>query len=131
MGKLFDTYKAAPASNAGEYLSKTCMECDGERYEVYFTKKRASRRTIIYCEENGTIVWEQVPLIPRLSGRPLYSGEKRCIARVSPGKDAAVVFVVRGKPRGFSGLDDGMFRSVHRFDKAFVNVMSAARFKEL
>ena len=36
-----------------------------------------------------------------------------------------------GKPNSIIGLDDGIFRSVHKYDKNYINVMSEARFKEL
>ena len=36
-----------------------------------------------------------------------------------------------GKPNSIIGLDDGIFRSVHKYDENYINVMSEARFKEL
>jgi len=34
-------------------------------------------------------------------------------------------------PNSITGLDEGIFRSVHKYDKSYINVMSKARFKEI
>ena len=36
-----------------------------------------------------------------------------------------------GKPNSITGLDEGVFRSIHKYDESFINVMSEKRFKEL
>ena len=97
-------------------------------YQVFYTKKRANRYSIVHCNGN-TISWEQFPVLPRAVGR--LSGIKEPLISISPNSSVITIFVIKGKPNSIVGLDDGAFRSVHKFDKAYINVMSEARFKEL
>lgn len=104
------------------------FEEDNKKYEIYFTRKRANRYSIIHCK-NNTIDWEQFPVLPRLVGR--YYGKREPIIKLSPSKDSIKIFVIMGKPNSISGLDEGIFRSIHKYDENYINVMSEARFKEL
>lgn len=36
-----------------------------------------------------------------------------------------------GKPNSIIGLDEGIFRSIHKYDENYINVMSESRFKDL
>jgi hypothetical protein len=99
-----------------------------KRYQIFFTRKRANRYSIIHCE-NNTVEWEQFPILPRIAGR-LY-GKREPVISLRPSKDYITIFVIMGKPRSITGLDEGDFRSVHKFDGKLINVMSEARFKEL
>ena len=102
-------------------------EADTE-YKVVVTKKRADGHTVIHCAGNR-IAWEQVPRFPRFAGRNY--GDKTLIYTAIPQKNCVTVFVVRGKPDGFVGLDDGVFRCADNFDAGCVNVMSWRRFQRL
>lgn len=105
-----------------------CFDDEGKRYEIFFTNKRANKYSIIHCQDN-TIEWEQFPLLPKISGRNY--GIKEPIIRLAPQKDVVRIFVIKGKPNSIIGLDEGVFRSVHRYDEKYINVMSEARFKEM
>lgn len=104
------------------------LTADGTEYKVVVTKRRANGHTVIHCEHNR-ILWEQVPLFPRFAGRNY--GDKVPIFTATPEKGCVTVFVVWGKPDGFVGLDEGVFRSADRFDEKSINVMSYRRFKRL
>lgn len=104
------------------------FDCNGKEYHVFYTRKCANRYSIIHCEGN-TIEWEQFPILPRIAGR-LYGKSERIIS-LGASKEYITIFVVSGKPNCITGLDDGFFRSIHKFDDNYINVMSMARFKEL
>ena len=132
MGKLFDRFKELKKqATKNWFMDKVGLvqfEEDGKQYEIYFTRRRANKLSILHCKDN-TIEWEQLPVIPRIAGR-LY-GIPEPIIRLAPQKDCIKIFVVMGKPNSITGLDDGIFRSIHKYDEAYVNVMSVARFKEI
>ena len=46
-------------------------------------------------------------------------------------KDCIRIFVIMGKPNSITGLDEGIFCSIHKYDEKYINVMSEARFKDL
>lgn len=59
-----------------------------------------------------------MPAIPRLAGQ--WIGERVQIYKFSE-KASNTVFVVKGRPNGFVGLDEGIFHSANNFDKNVVN----------
>lgn len=132
MGNIYDCFLKAKKnisnSSFSEKLDIIKFEFDGILYQVFYTKKRANRYSIIHCNGN-TISWEQFPVLPRVAGR--LSGIKELMISLYPNNSLITIFVIKGKPNSITGLDDGAFRSVHKFDKAYINVMSEARFKEL
>ena len=132
MGNIYDCFLKAKKniSNSSffEKLDIIKFEFDGILYQVFYTKKRANRYSIVHCNGN-TISWEQFPVLPRAVGR--LSGIKEPLISISPNSSVITIFVIKGKPNSIVGLDDGAFRSVHKFDKAYINVMSEACFKEL
>lgn len=111
-----------------EFVKIYEMTVEGTEYKVVITKKRANGHTVIHCEQNH-IAWEQVPLFPRLSGRNY--GDKVPIYAAIPEKNCVTLFVVKGKPDGFVGLDDGVFRCADNLDESCINVMSWRRFRRL
>jgi len=111
-----------------EYVRMYQATIDNKRYEIIVTKQRANRHTVIHCEHNR-ILWEQVPLLPRFTGRNY--GDKTPIYVAVPTKNCITIFVVRGRPDGFVGLDDGAFRCADNFDERSINVMSSKRFKRM
>ncbi len=133
MPKLYDLFKeAANSSTVPTTYDKMNLVrfSDGEKnYEVYFTAKRAGKRTIINCVDNG-IEWEQLPILA-MSWGGVYGIKKERILSVTPSKEYVRIVVIMGKPTVITGLDDGIFRSANKFDENYVNVMSEARFKTL
>lgn len=132
MGKLyarFKEFKKQAAKNGfSENVGLVKLEEDNKKYEIYFPLRRANRYSIIHCV-NNTVEWEQFPVLPRIAGR-LY-GIREPIISLSPSKECTRIVVILGKPNSITGLDEGIFRSVHRYDEKHINVMSVARFKEL
>ena len=104
------------------------FEYNNQHYEIYFTRQRANKYSIIHCK-NNTIEWEQFPVLPRIMGK--CYGEREPIISLSPSKELVRIFVIMGKPNSIIGLDEGIFRSIHKYDEYYINVMSEARFKEL
>ena len=104
------------------------FEDNNKKYEIYFTRKRANKHTVIHCE-NNTIEREQVPIFPFTAGR--RHGIREQLISISPTKECVRIVVIHGKPNSITGLDEGNFRSVHQYDENYINVMSEARFKDL
>jgi hypothetical protein len=128
---LYDLFKKAkhePIPTLFEKMNLVRFSDGDKNYEVYFTAKRANKRTIINCV-NNLIEWEQLPMLPMSRG--CVYGVKERILSVTPSKEYVRIVVIMGKPTVITGLDDGIFRSANKFDESFVNVMSEARFKTL
>ena len=132
MGKIYARFKElkkeSPKNWFMDKIGLVKFEDDNKKYEIFFTRKRANRYSIIHCK-NNTIEWEQFPVLPRIAGR--YYGDREQLVTLAPSKNCIKIFVVMGRPNSFVGLDEGNFRSIHRFDEAYINVMSEARFKEI
>ncbi len=132
MSELYDLFKEAKRESIPTTFEKMNLVrfCDGDKnYEIYFTAKRANKRTIINCADNF-IEWEQLPILAMSVGG-VYAIKKERILRVTPSKEYVRIVVIMGKPTVITGLDDGIFRSANKFDENYVNVMSEARFKTL
>ena len=132
MGKIYDRFKKAEKHTPKDWFTDKIalvkFDLDGRNYEIFFTRSRANRYSIIHCK-NNTIEWEQFPVMPRLTGR--YHGQREPIISFAPLKGSVRIFVVMGKPNSITGLDEGIFRSVHKYGEDYINVMSEARFKEI
>ena len=111
-----------------EFVKIYRMTVVDKEYKVVITQKRANDHTVIHCEHNH-VAWEQVPRFPQLAGRRY--GDKTPIFRALPEKNCVTLFVVKGKPDGFVGLDEGIFRHIDHFDDRCINVLSYRRFKRL
>lgn len=129
MSMIYNSFKNnAETISENQYTNIFSMNIDNKEYRIILTKKRANKYSIIHCEGN-TILWEQFPRFPRLDGR--MHGEKVPIIQISPNKEYVTLFVVRGRPNGICGLDDGIFRSILKYDEKFVNVLSMGDFKKM
>ena len=132
MGKIYASFaKFKDQSKSDRFMDKIGLVkfvLEDKNYEIYFTIKRANKYSIIHCK-NNTIEWEQFPVLPRIAGR-IY-GISEPLISLSPSKDCIRIFVVKGKPNCITGLDEGVFRSMHQYDENYINVMSEARFKEI
>ena len=132
MGKIYARFKElkneSPKNLFMDKIGLVKFEDDNKKYEIYFTRKRANRYSIIHCK-NNTIEWEQFPVLPRIAGRRY--GIREPIIKLAPSKDCIRIFVIMGKPNSIIGLDEGIFRSIHKYDENYINVMSESRFKEL
>lgn len=132
MGEIYTRFKElkrqSPKDQFMNKMELVKLERNGKNYEIFFTRKRANKYSIIHCQ-NNTIEWEQFPVLPRIAGR-MY-GKREPIITLAPTKNCIRIFVVKGKPNSITGLDEGIFRSVHKYDESYINVMSEARFKEI
>ena len=132
MGELYTRFvelkKQAPKDWFTDKVGLVKFEYDNIKYEIYFTRKRANKYSIIHCK-NNTIEWEQFPILPRIMGR--YYGEREPLISIAPSKECVRIFVIMGKPNSITGLDEGVFHSIHKYNENYINVMSEARFKDL
>lgn len=132
MGELYNRFiERKKQSKYDWFMDKMGLiqfDHNDKSYEIYFTRKRANRYSVIHCQDN-TIQWEQCPVLPHLSGRRY--GIRQPIISLGPSKNCVRLVVILGKPNSITGLDEGIFRSVHKYDEAYLNVMSEARFKDL
>ena len=132
MGKIYIRFKElkkqCPRNWFMNKIGLVKFEEDNKPYEIYFARNSANKYSIIHCK-NSTIEWEQFPVLPRIAGRRY--GIRAPIIRLAPSKDCIRIFVIMGKPNSITGLDEGIFRSIHKYDENYINVMSEARFKEL
>ena len=132
MGKLYDRFKEMKKQSPKDWfmdkMGLVKFELNDKNYEIYFTRKRANKYSIIHCK-NNTIEWEQFPVMPRITGRRYGICEP--IINIAPTKESVRIVVIIGKPNSITGLDEGTFRSVHKYNEAYINVMSEARFKEI
>ena len=132
LGVLYDNFKDLKKQSQKDWFTDKIgvvkFELNGKNYEIFFPRKRANKYSIIHCK-NNTIEWEQFPIMPRIAGRRY--GIREPIISVAPTKESVRIVVILGKPNCITGLDEGNFCSVHKYNEAFINVMSEARFKEM
>ena len=132
MGKIYTRFtvlkKQAPKDCFSDKVGLVKFEDENKKYEIYFTRKRANKYSIIHCK-NSAIEWEQFPVLPRIVGRRY--GIRETIISIAPTKECVRIVVILGKPNCITGLDEGVFRSIHKYDENYINVMSEARFKNL
>lgn len=132
MGELYNCFKTCRSQYQKDWfmdkIGLVKFECNGKKHEIFFTRKRANRYTIIHCK-NNTVEWEQFPMLPKIAGN--MHGKRDPMISIGLSKDCIRLFIIMGKPNSITGLDDGIFRSIHKFDEKFINVMSEARFKEI
>ena len=132
MGELYNRFAELKKRNKIDWfmdeMGLVKFDYNGKTYEIFFPRKRANRYTIIHCQ-NNVIQWEQCPVLPHLAGRRY--GIRQPFMSIAPSKECVRIVVILGKPNSITGLDEGIFRSVHKYDESYINVMSEARFKEL
>ncbi len=132
MGKIYTRFielkKQCPRNWFMDKVGLVKFETENKKYEIYFTRKRANKYSFIHCK-NNTIEWEQFPVLPRIAGRRY--GIREPIISIAPTKESVRIIVILGKPNSITGLDEGIFRSIHMYDEKYINVMSEARFKGL
>ena len=130
MGEIYTCFselkKQSPKDWFMDKVGLVKLEYGNKKYEIYFTRKRANKYSIIHCK-NNTIEWEKFPVLPRIAGRRYGIQE----ISITPTKECVRIIVILGKPNSITGLDEGNFRSFHKYDENYINVMSEARFKEL
>ena len=95
-------------------------------YKIVITKRFANKHTVLKCEGNR-LLWDQIPALFNWNGK--MHGEYRPIYQVGEENGYVVLFVVRGKPNGVIGLDDGVFHS--KRNENGVTVMTYKQFKKL
>ncbi len=132
MGKIYNCFKTAKKVSKNdcvfENVNLVKFEHNSKNYEVYLTKKHANKYSFIHCK-NNTIEWEQFPVLPRLLGTS--RGYTTPLITLTPPSNCVKIVVISGKPNCITGLDEGIFRSVHKYDENHINVMSSERFREL
>ena len=132
MGEIYTCFSELKKQSSKDWFTDKVglvkLEYGNKKYEIYFTRKRANKYSIIHCKSN-TIEWEQFPVLPRIVGRRYGISEP--LISLSPSTECIRIFVIKGKPNCITGLDEGVFRSIHQYNENYINVMSEARFKEI
>ncbi len=127
--KMFDCFKLSKELiDETEFVKVYKLVYDEKEYKIIITKRFANKRTVIYFMD-GTIYWEQSPLLRRGSG--YISGKDRIPIYKFDGKVLNTLFLVKGTPGGDEGLDNGIFVSSKRYDENFVNCMTYKKFKKM
>ena len=132
MGEIYTRFKELKKQSPKDWfmdkMGLVKFELNGKNYEIFSPRRRANKYSIIHCK-NNTIEWEQFPVMPCIAGRRY--GIREPIISIAPAKESVRIVVILGKPNSITGLDEGNFRSVHKYDETYINVMSEARFKEI
>ena len=126
--KIFEQFKISKQLIEKTRFTKVykCVS-DNKEYKIILTKKFANKHTIIHFAEDS-IYWEQIPRFWRLSGSK--RGKKILIYKFDE-KVLNTIFVVKGTPLGDEGLDNGIFRSLKKYDENFVNCTTYKKFKNM
>ncbi len=94
---------------------------------LYFLKKRASKRTIILLNDDGTLLWEQLYPFGGVS-RP--SSVKQILLKPVTDKELMPIVILRGKPLLVKGLDNNIYvSSKERYSKGKILFMNYCDFK--
>ncbi len=96
-----------------------------QKYTVYVSNQTANKRSLISCNSNGNITWDQLTFIWTL--KPDRYG----LIRPDWNKNETVIVLIKGKPGIIKGLDTNGFVSSRGERKSYkdVYVMSEAAFK--
>ena len=128
MGRIYTRFielkKQCPKNRLMDKVGLVKFEDDNKKYEIYFTRRRANKYSIIHCE-NNMIEWEQFPVMPRIAGRRY--GMRIPIVNVTPIKGCVRIVIIMGKPNVIVGLDEGNFRSVYKYDEKYISRKHAKR----
>ena len=132
MGKLYDRFyelrKHCPKNWFMNKIGLVKFEEGGKNYAIFFARKRANRHTVIHCA-NNTIEWEQLPIFSRITGKAY--GKREPMISIAPSNDDVRIFIVAGQPKSITGLDEGKFCSIRKYDESYVVVMTESDFKKL
>lgn len=124
---LYNAYKQHGKLIAeDEYCRLFELEHNGKQFRIKEVKKSANKRVVIHCQENGTVVWEQ--LYP--SGHTVLQ-EKTVISDLSFVESGKIcILIIGGSCVGITGLDEGRFLSSARpYEDGKLYVMSKAKWK--
>ena len=96
-----------------------------QKYTVYVSNQTANKRSLISCNSNGNITWDQLTFIWTL--KPDRYG----LIRPDWNKNETVIVLIKGKPGIIKGLDTNGFVSSRGERKSYkdIYVMSEAAFK--
>ncbi len=129
--KIFEQFKKLKSCDEEtKHLKIYKLTQSGKDYKIILTKKSANRFTIFHCVDD-TILLEQVPRFYRLAGKFPGTGDRLSIYKFQNNNNCVTIFVIKGKPNGITGLDDGIFRSASKFDENLINIMTLRNFKTL
>lgn len=127
--RLFKEYKISKQLiEKNKFVKVYKCYFNGKVYKIVLTRKFADKYSIIQCKDDE-IVWQQVPKFFNWGGKAI--GTMDIIYKFVQDKNSVNIVIIRGKPNGITGLDDGIFRCANKFDYNYINVMSYSRFKKL
>ena len=132
MGKLYTHFKElknhVPEDWFMDKIGLVKFEEDSKKYEIYYTRKTANRCSVIHCK-NSMVEWEQLSVLSHLLGK--RGGIREPIISIAPTKECVRIIVILGNPKSITGLNEGKFRSVDKYDEDYINVMPWQSFKNL
>lgn len=130
MGNIYDRFRKLEKEAGEEWfldeLGLVTFEDDGKNYEIYFTRRKANKHSIIHCVDN-TVEWEQVPTLSTVISK--MHSKKYHIINIFPSSSCIKIIAIMGKPGSIFGLDAGVFRSVYKLDENYINVATEEQFK--
>ena len=126
--KLFESFQAnKELLLKTKYIKAYSVKCNDKEYTIILTRKVANKRTILYFVDS-TIYWKQMPRFLQRTG---HYGEKIAICKFDSQNTANTLFIVRGAPLHDEGLDNGIFRSIKKYDEKFVNCLTYNQFRQM
>ena len=84
------------------------LRINGIPFNLYISKKRATKATVISCTDGGDLIREQ--LYP-FGGMARPSREKKYVLKPAFSKGSFTAVIIRGKPGSIIGQDNGVFTS--------------------
>lgn len=96
--------------------------------KIYLTPK-ANKTTVIHCKDSGDIIWERLYPFSGTYGGVGSNREKHFLLKPAFEKGVITIVIIKGKPAIITGLDNGLFSSVHSKDSDKIYVMSEKEFE--
>ena len=112
-----------------ENVQKISFVLNEQKYVIYLTKKSATKATVIYCEDDGTIYWEQKYMMGGICTPNIV---KTVLIKPERMSDEIVIVVIKGKPGMIVGLDETIWVSAKNGKlngKKDIFIMSETAFK--
>ena len=128
--KMFDCFKRSKELiEETKFVKVYKLLYNEKEYKIIITKRIANKGTILRFIEDS-IYWQEIHRLPIF----LTYGDKTLVYKFDTdytSKVSNTFFVVKGRPLGEEGLDNGIFRSPKKFDENFVNCMTYKKFKKM
>ncbi len=129
-----DIKKLISASNMiaeTEQLRIYDISLDDIPFRIAFTKRSATKRIVVHCDNGNVILEERIPL----GIRPLSENTVICKPAELITKERRTILVISGTPDMIVGLDEGVIASAKRYavepSPKYLYVMSEKAFEDM